>query len=359
MTSNVPARRIAGVDAASGESLHDEMPAPHFLGGGQIGTWTRSMPRPGAGELLVRVRANAICGSERDQYLKGSNIVPGHEAAGEVVSVGDAVSTPVGTHGIVYLMDYCGACRSCLAGATNQCTAKRADMGFTHDGGYGPYEHVHESNFFRVPADLDLAEATLLLDVMGTTGHALRRAMLPTPDIRAIAVSGAGPLGLGLVVMAGLLIGRSVPVLVGDVQPARLRLVEKLGGRPIDLRETTLLEGLHGYGVKEVDAAVDTAGRSASRQSLLAITARRGVLVCVGHGEDLTVAVSEDLISPERSVLGSEYFRYDELPGNLELLLTHRDELAPIITHRFPVTELGGAFELFMSGVTGKVVVEQ
>jgi len=70
-------------------------------------------------------------------------------------------------------MDYCGRCRSCRAGHTNQCLAKRNDMGFTADGGYGPFELVHESNFFPVPDDLPSPEATLLLDVMGTGGHAL------------------------------------------------------------------------------------------------------------------------------------------------------------------------------------------
>src|SRR6266511_2356067 len=298
--------------AAARPTIPDVAAAPRFLGEGRIGSWERTVPRPGSGELLLAVRANAICGSERGQYVNGSDVVPGHETAGIVVATGEGTKTPVGTAGVVFLMDFCGTCRSCAAGATNECLAKRADMGFTHDGGYGPYELVHETNFFPVPPDVALAEATLLLDVMGTTGHALERARLVTPDIRAIAVSGAGPLGLGLVVMARLLLEGSVPVVVADVQPARLDLV-----------------------------------------------ARLGVLVCVGHGEALELAVSPDLIAPERAILGSEYFRFDELPRNLDLLRSHRNELAPIISARYPIAELRTAFELFMSGTTGKVVVEQ
>jgi threonine dehydrogenase-like Zn-dependent dehydrogenase len=340
-------------------AIPDVATAPRFLGEGLIGSWERNVARPQSGELLIAVRANAICGTDRQQYLNGAGVVPGHEAAGIVVATGENTSTARGTPGVVFLMDFCGSCRPCAAGATNQCLAKRADMGFTHDGGYGPYELVHETNFFPVPPDLDLAEATLLLDVMGTTGHAIERARLVAKDIQAIAVSGAGPLGLGLVVMARLLLGSSVPVVVTDVQPARLELVSRLGGRPVDLRTSTLAQGVRTNGIDEIDVAIDTAGKKASRQALINLVAKRGVLVCVGHGESLELEVSSDLISPERAILGSEYFRFDELPRNLELLRAHRSEFAPIITDRFGIANLPEAVSLFMSGTTGKVVVEQ
>ena len=94
---------------------------------------------------------------------------------------------------MVYLMDYCGECRSCRLGFTNQCMAKRADMGFTHDGGYGRYELVHQSNFFPVDERTDMADATMLLDVMGTSGHAIGRAQLLRTDIESVYIAGAGP----------------------------------------------------------------------------------------------------------------------------------------------------------------------
>ena len=346
-----------------GSKLRSDLPerahSPQFLGGRKIGTWERDVPRPGQGELLLAVGANAICGSDRHQYEEGSDVVPGHETAGVVVAVGDGTSTPIGTPGVVFLMDYCGACRSCRAGATNQCLAKRADMGFSRDGGYGPYELVHETIFFAVPAGLPLAEATLLLDVMGTTGHAIGRARLVTPDVRSVAIAGAGPLGLGLVVMARLLLGPDVPVVVGDVQPARLALIESLGGRSVDLATRSFAEGLRAHKLSEVDVAVDTAGRSASRRALLDVVGKRGVLVCVGHGQGIEIDVSADLIAPERAILGSEYFRYDELPANLALLLANRAALGAIVTDRFPIAELPRALELFMTGTTGKIVIEQ
>ena len=61
----------------------------------------------------------------------------------------------------------------------------------------------------------------------------------------------------------------------------------------------------------------------------------------------------------EHAVLGSEYFRYDELAGNLALLREHQDVISRVITHRFAVEELDDAFAVFLSGETGKVVVTQ
>ena len=154
--------------------------------------------------MLIRVAANAICGTDRGQYLDGSAVTPGHEAAGVVAAAGPGTTIAEGTRGVVFLMDYCGQCRSCRGGFTNLCLDKRADMGFSADGGYGPYELVHETNFFPVADGTDLAEATMLLDVMGTSSHAIARARLVRPDIESAYIAGAGPIGLGMLVMCKL-----------------------------------------------------------------------------------------------------------------------------------------------------------
>jgi len=327
---------------------------PRFVGGGRFERWERPVPRPGEGELLLAVRANALCGTDREQLTTGSAVTPGHEASGEVVAAGRGTTFEPGTLGVVYLMDFCGVCRSCAEGATNRCSGKRADMGFTHDGGLGRYELVHETNFFPIGPGIAADEATLLLDVMGTTAHALRRAQSIRPVIESLAIAGAGPVGLGMVAMARLLLGKDLRILIADVVPYRLALAERLGARPVRLPDESLAQA-----IGEVDVAIDTAGRASSRRMLLDALDRGGVLICVGHGEGLELTVSKDLIAPERAVLGSEYFRYDELAPNLELLRANRSYLGQIITHRFGIDELDEAYRVFLAGDSGKVVVTQ
>lgn len=332
---------------------------PVFRGDGRIDFVEKPVPRPGPGQLLIRPRANAICASETPAYRDGSAVAPGHEAAGTVVAAGPGTRTAEGTPGVVYLMDFCGDCPNCRTGATNQCLAKRADYGFTRDGGYAPYELVNENVFFAVDDDISPAEATLLLDVMGTGGHSIERGRLVRPDGESLLVMGAGPIGLGVVAMAKLIWGEDFPVIVTDLLPFRLELAEKLGGRAVNIREEPLADGLARCGLEHVDIAIDASGKAPARRAAMGVLAKRGVLVCVGHGGELKLEVSPDLIAPERAVLGSEYFRYDELPHNLELLRAHRDYLGQIITHRFGIDEIAGAFETFAQGATGKVVVEQ
>jgi threonine dehydrogenase-like Zn-dependent dehydrogenase len=335
------------------------MRVPRFLGDGRIVFIDKPVPQPGPGQLLLAVKANALCGSERGQFYGGSSVTPGHEAAGVVVAAGSDTSTPIGALGPVFLMDFCGRCRSCLAGATNQCFAKRADYGFTHDGGYAPFELVNENVFFAADADLTGPEAILLLDIMGTGGHCLDRLRLVRPEIESLLITGAGPIGLGVLVMAKIMLGEAVPVAITDVVPYRLDLASSLGGLPIDIAHASLPDALDSLGIPRPDAAVDTSGREAARRAAIDVLAQRGVLVCVGHGESVTLDVSRDLISTERAVVGSEYFRYDEFPRNLALLRKHRAYLSRIVTHRFPVAEIQRAFEVFFAGNTGEVVVEQ
>ena len=80
--------------------------------------------------------------------------------------------------------------------------------------------------------------------------------------------------------------------------------------------------------------------------------------MCAGHGEGLSLDVSRDLIAPERSVLGSEYFTYEELRSNLQILRDNLPYLGQIITHRFALQDINEAFEVFLRGETGKVLVE-
>ncbi len=332
--------------------------SPLFVGDSRIAWGEKPVPEPGSGELLLQVRANALCGSERGQFRDGSAVTPGHEAAGIVVAVGPDTSTAVGTPGVVFLMDFCGRCRSCQRGATNQCLQKRADMGFTRDGGYGPYELVHESIFFPIDSDL-LEHATLLLDIMGTGGHALARAHRIVPSPQSVLITGAGPIGLGVLAMARLRLGPGLPIVITDRVPYRLELAAKLGGTPVDVGAQSISDGAKMVGVDGgFDVAFDTTGNGEAVRGALDALGRNAALVCIGHGAQLPLSVSRDLIQREAALVGSEYFRYDELPGNLALLRKHHAYLGQIITHRFPVAEIQQAFETFFAGNTGKVIVE-
>lgn len=332
---------------------------PLFRGDGVIDFVEKQVPTPAPGQLLIQCKANALCASDLGGFRRGSTVTMGHEIAGIVVQAGPETKSAVGTPGVVFLMDFCGACRSCCLGLTNQCLQKRADYGFNRDGGYGPYTLINETVFFPIDADLPFDEATMLLDIMGTGGHALARGQLIHPDVTSLLVNGAGPIGLGILAMAKLRFGPDFPVFITDLVLYRLELAEALGGMPIHVATSSLAAGLAHHGIETIDLAVDATGKTVARRAALDALAKRGVLVCVGHGEGIDLTVSPDLIATERAILGSEYFCYNELAANLELLRQNRGYLGQIITHHYPVAELGMAFAKFIAGDTGKVIIAQ
>ena len=226
------------------------MTVPHFLGDGKISTKEQEIPKPDDNQLLIQAKSNLLCGSDRNQFYNGSKIIPGHEGAGIIVDKGKKAKFEIGMRGAIYLYDYCSECRSCKIGSTNQCLSKRAEPGFTVDGAYSQYYVINDNIFFPVDDDIDLINASLLLDVMGTGGHATKRAQLIHKDIQSLLINGAGPIGLGLLAMSKLTFAKDIPVAINDVIPSRLLLAEKMGGLPIDLSQKTLQEGLDNYGIK-------------------------------------------------------------------------------------------------------------
>ncbi|MDO6435437.1 alcohol dehydrogenase catalytic domain-containing protein [Flavitalea sp. BT771] len=330
-----------------------------FLGKGKIAFINKSVGSPGPGQLLLQNKANSLCGSDFAYLFNGNDTVsPGHEIAGVVAAAGPDTRIKPGTRGVVFLMDYCGKCRNCQQGATNQCLHKRADYGFTHDGGYGSYIVINENVFFPIPDSMSYAQGTLLLDIMGTGGHAIKRARLVHPSPASMIVLGAGPIGLGILAMAKIMYGKDFPVLISDVVEYRLDLAEKLGGLPINLNKGSLAEGAASQGFKEIDVAIDSSGKESARRAALDVLSQRGVLIFVGHGEKLQLQISPDMIATERALLGSEYFCYNELQGNLDLYLQNRDYLDQIITHTYPIAELEEAYRVFVGRDTGKVIAE-
>src|SRR5258708_25895052 len=104
--------------------------------------------------------------------------------------------------------------------------------------------------------------------------------------------------------MAKIVIGRQLKVLITDVVPYRLQLAERLGGLPINVRQTSLSAGIQSHDLARVDVAVDTTGKQIARQEAVDSLAQRGSLLCVGHGESIALKPSPDLNAPERCNVG-------------------------------------------------------
>jgi threonine 3-dehydrogenase len=330
------------------------MAAARFGGDGRVDIVQVPVPTPAGDEVLVKVDSCALCGTDRGPYFAGSDVIPGHEISGTVVDVGNAVNdVVVSARGVVYLVNFCGTCSCCRIGSTNICLNKKAMYGFTADGGYAQYAVVASSCFLPVAVDLPLDRATALLDLLGTAGHAYRRvARAP----RRVAVIGCGPIGTGAISIA---VAEGADIICAiDISDYRLELAERLGAATVDARQGDPVQHCLDHAPDGFDVVIEAAGNTTTQQQAISLASPGGAVVFVAHNrQPLPVDTLGELIQFEKTLLGSEYFPIGEFGDNYALLESGTIPIDELITHRFSLDRIADAFELFMSGRSGKILV--
>jgi D-arabinose 1-dehydrogenase-like Zn-dependent alcohol dehydrogenase len=193
----------------------------------------REIPKPGAGEVRIKVQACGICHSDtmtREGLFPGIQYprVPGHEVAGLIDALGPGVArwtagerVGVGWHG-----GNCGYCDSCRRGDFFACQTATLVTGITHDGGYADYMIAPAQTLAAIPPELEAAEAAPLMCAGITTFNALRNSGARPGDLVAIlGLGGLGHLGVQFADKMGF---RTVAIARGqDKEP----LARKLGAR--------------------------------------------------------------------------------------------------------------------------------
>ena len=323
-------------------------------------------PRPGPGQVVVRLRASTICGSDlraiyREHLGSGAEayqgVVAGHEPAGEVIELGPGCRRArVGDRVAVYHVSGCGLCDDCRRGYLISCTSPlRAAYGWQRDGGHADLMVADESTLVTLPDALSFLDGACVACGFGTAYEALCRAGVSGRD--AVLVTGLGPVGLA----AGLLAGRmGAPLRIGvDLVPERARLALRLGAV-----DTVVAAGPDAVdAVRELTAghgcevAVETSGSAAGRGTAVQATRSRGQVVFVGEGGSLTMDVSPMLIHPQLTLHGSwvtSTWRMARLVQDLA-----RWDLHPeiTVTDRFPLAEAAAAYRVADAGTGGKVAL--
>lgn len=311
-------------------------------------------PEPGPGEALLRVRASALCGTELPMYRspKGSGgTIPGHEMAGEVVTVNETRHLAVGDRVSVHIMVGCGECFYCLRGDTKHCL--HVDFLL---GGYGEYVTAPEACCIPLPEDLDCEHGVLVIgDLVGTPYRAITRARVTALD--TVAVCGCGPIGLGVLNILRFLGARTV---ASEVTPYRRALAERVGAaRVVDPTRESLPEVVReitdGLGA---DIAFDCSARQETLNDALDSVRCQGTVAVMGDKEKCAIAPGRQVMYRETEVIGSLYFDRADVPGMLDLYRRGL-AMAELVTHRFPLAQADEAFKTFASGESGKVLIVQ
>ncbi len=317
-------------------------------------------PEPGIGEVVVRVKASAICRSDLSLYYgeavvggdRAGKVITGHEPAGVVEQVGAGVShVKPGDRVAIHLAIGCGFCPQCRAGNYHMCPRWEC-IGFTVDGGNAEFLRVPERNCMPVPDSMSFAAAAVSTDAFGTLYAATKK--LGLSGASTVAIFGLGPMG-----SAGILAAkaRGVRVLAIDPLPARRGFAGELGadhtlGTEADVVEA-LIEMTDGEGV---DAAIDCSGNAAAQNAALDATRRGGIVAFIGESRETTIRPSEQLLRKQLTLIGSWYFSIAEYAEIVRVVVERKVPLEKLITHSFGLDEAPRAFRMFDARETEKAV---
>jgi L-iditol 2-dehydrogenase len=301
-------------------------------------------PEPGPDEILVRVSACGICGSDVHGYDGSSGrrippIVMGHEAAGTVAAVGaDVKAFAQGDRVTFDSTVYCGECSHCVRGDVNLCD-RRQVLGvscgdYRRAGAFAEFVVVPARTVYQLPDNLSFAEAAML-EAVAVAIHAV--SLVPIAKESSALVLGAGT--IGLLVQQALRVAGCLRVFVADVEPSRLKLSQELGATATLSSGTELPKQIQELtGGVGVDVAVEAVGINPTVSSAIDCVRKGGSVVLVGNITPEVMLPLQKVVTRQIRLQGS-CASAGEYPRAIELLSSGAIRVKPLISAIAPLDE--------------------
>jgi propanol-preferring alcohol dehydrogenase len=310
-------------------------------------------PKPGRGQVLVRIKASAICGSELGAFRGPEPMATntGHESMGIVVDARGSTKVKEGQRVGVSTLVGCGKCRWCAQGKPAFCP-KVGVARPTHN----EYIAAYERWLMPLPDDIEDVEGVLVAgDGLGVPWGAAKRGGVKAGDITCVL--GCGPVGLGSIIVHRYLGARVIAV---DINPNRIKLARKMGAwKTIDASKCkdlgeALLDLTAGMGP---DVCLEACGKQPTLDAAVKATKPEGTVVLCGHGPQ-TLDPQKLIIQRNLRLVGNwmcHFYEWTEMVEAIRRGLRARDA----VTGRYPLEEAQTAYDRFMKGLEGKVVFVQ
>jgi len=315
-------------------------------------------PVPGPGEVLVKMGASGICGSDLHPYrgAQPRTNISGHEPCGSVAQLGPGVTTAkVGDRAIIHHYSGCGTCKYCRIGYYQLCVEGHKTYGLGNHGGNADYILVPAACLVHLPDELSYADGAAIACGTGTAYMAVKKLDVSGRD--TLAIYGQGPVGLSATLLAKAMGARIIAI---DVSDARLELARGLGADALinPTREDPIaaVRALtHGEGA---DATLDCTGNATARAQTVRSARVFGRACFVGEGGTVSLDPSPDIIHRHLTLYGSWTFPTVGLEECARFVIDRQVPLSKLITHRFRLEQAEEAMRIFDGGATGKCVFE-
>jgi L-iditol 2-dehydrogenase len=316
-------------------------------------------PQPGEDEVLIRVNAVGICGSDVHGYTgtTGRRIPPiimGHEASGVVDAVGRRV-TNVGAGDRVTFDStvYCNQCPACRLGHVNLCQSRKiigvSTPTFRAEGAMAEYVAVPSWIIHKLPAGVSFEEAAMI-EPAGVGMHAARITPIDVNDV--VVVIGAGQ--IGLLTMQGARIKGAGMLVVMDVKEDRLAFAKTMGADvTINSAAGDPAEALQkAIGRPDADVVFEAVGLEATVALGIRLAKLGGNLTLIGNVTPKIQVNLQEIISRELTIRGSAAIA-GEYPACLNYIAQGRLQVKPLISRIVPLSEGQASFDALHHGEAG------
>ncbi len=347
------------------------MKAAVYYGARDIRLEEVDIPTPGEGEALVRVLRSGICGTDASEWVAGPRIypverrhqhsghlgpiIPGHEFVGEIVEADPDSELPPGSLVASGAGVWCGTCRRCREGRTNQC-ARYKTLGLNVDGGMAEYVAVPSKALRQLPSGVPLDHAGLA-QPLAVGIHAARRAGARDGD--RIVVIGAG--AIGSFVLAGLAHLGDFDITVIDFPGSRLERAARLGAdRCLPPSQTIAAEVTDALRGRKPDVVIEASGAPGQLAAALEMVVDGGRVQAIGIPKEKPALDLHSMIFREITLDTTLAHVCDnDLPAALQILAT-----SPLLGNEFAETpvgldHLGASLDRLADGqVEGKILID-
>lgn len=348
-----------------------------FRGDRRLEVMSFDDPTPGPGEAVVEMKASGMCGSDLHYYrgnpadiirqmgLKSfedrgmaadTAIIAGHEPCGVIVALGAGTEDApfkVGDRVIVFHYEGCRHCDHCRTGWTQMCVNGADVHGVVIHGGHADYMKVPLDTLVRMPDDISFIGGAAIACGTGTAYGALGRLNISARD--TLAVFGLGPVGLSAVQLAAAM---GVEVIGVDIAPDRVEKAKSFGAaHVVNGAEKDAVDEIRKLtGGRGVTCAMDCAGGDAVKAQAVRCTAPWGRIALIAVGGNLNVDGMKDLISKQRTVIGSYTFSEVGMKQCAEFISRKGIEVDRLFTDTWDIADADAAYRSFDKQAGGKGV---
>ncbi|MCP4177866.1 MAG: L-threonine 3-dehydrogenase [bacterium] len=328
------------------------------------GLWLGELPIPeiGSNDVLIKIKKTAICGTDVhiynwDNWAQKTIPVPmtvGHEFIGEIVKLGSNVTgfkigESVSAEGHIV----CGVCRNCLAGRRHLCK-DALGLGVNRPGAFAEYLAVPQVNVWHCSSSIP-SDIVSIFDPLGNAVHTTLSFDLVGEDV---LITGAGPIGAMSVAIAKHAGARHV--VITDVNDYRLGLAAKMGAtRTVNVLEERLPDVMKNLNMKEgFDVGLEMSGNPAAFNDMLECMFHGGKIALLGLIPQDTGINWDNVIFNGLTIKGIYGREIFETWYKLSSIIQSGLDFSPIITHHFSIDDYQEAFDIMLSGRSGKIILD-